>query len=103
MPFINGSWTSYPPTANQWANTQVESDGTKKAIPNWTLLGVSDKPQPGWIVAFPRAGTSGHVGILDYDGVGIGAGTSIVSKRFEFYDTTDPDKDGATRHRKYAP
>ncbi|MEI6607897.1 MAG: hypothetical protein WCP35_21555, partial [Verrucomicrobiota bacterium] len=101
VPWINWSyrhWCAYPPTANQWAGT--ENDG--KIIPNWTLLDTTELPQPGFIVAFPRIGTSGHVGILDYDGVGIGAGGEKVSKRFDFYETT-ASKDGLTRHRKYSP
>ena len=95
VPLINGYIPPYdPPLANQWAGTQ---SGT---ITDWTLLGTSAKPEPGFVVAFPRTGMSGHVGILDYDGVGIGAGTTNVNKNFNFYGT-DQYKNGATRHRQY--
>ena len=101
VPWINGwPWKRYPPVANQWAGTQKEEDGSVKSIPDWNISG--SYPQPGWIVAFPRKSGSGHVGILDYDGVGIAAGTYEVNKRFDFYSTTGV-KDGATRYRNYTP
>ena len=52
-------------------------------IPGWRYKGVTDSPQPGMAVASPRtsAGANhGHVGILDYDGSWISAGSKTVNK-----------------------
>jgi hypothetical protein len=101
---INGIFNSYPPLANEWAN----AEGTKynpivfdpitdvAIIPHWKLLNISEKPQPGWIIGHPQVDDAGHVGIIDYDGNGMGAGSSgTVNKNYdEFFD-------GSSRYRKY--
>lgn len=77
VPWINSGWVhSFPPSANQWAGTA----GTEqKNIPNWSLLGADAKPQPGYVVA--RGASTGHTGILDYDGAWISAGELNVNRK----------------------
>jgi len=72
--------------------------GDPTYIQGWPLLSPSTMPQPGWIIAHPDAGDAGHAAIIDWDGLGIGAGTSeTVNKNYtEFFD-------GTARARKYAP
>jgi hypothetical protein len=89
VPRINGRLRWGPPTANQWAG--VEStlhDGTfSSVIYRWELLPEDSFPQPGYVVSL-----QGHCGILDYDGVGIGAGSRDtpsggdpnVNRRYDF-------------------
>ena len=51
------------------------------------------------IVAHPNAESSGHAGITDYDGMGIGAGSTLgtVNKQYDrFYD-------GTSGFRRYEP
>lgn len=77
VPAINGYLHNYPPTANQWAGT-ASTDPILPfvyTIDHW-LLENTAYPQPGFIVAHPDPSGPGHVGIVDYDGEGIGAGTS---------------------------
>ncbi len=75
VPWINGiALRPFPPTANQWAAFDP------KPIPNWTLLSSGVYPQPGYMVAKGDMG-SGHVGILDYDGAWISAGTHNVNRK----------------------
>jgi len=88
-----------PPVANQWAGVQPGN------ITGWTLLPQNTPPQPGFVVAHPSAVTGaatagmGHCGILDYDGVGIAAGSSFgVSKMYPFLTPQSP-----SRFRKYSP
>ena len=66
--------SAYPPTANEWAN------GT--AISGWSFVGVGIDPEPGWICGHPSPVGSGHVGIVDYDGYGIAAGTFTVNRQY---------------------
>ena len=68
--------SSYPPSANDWA--------TGAPISGWRFLGTGLGPEPGWIVGHP-AGGHGHVGIVDYDGWAIAAGTSNVNRRFTLF------------------
>ncbi len=68
--------SSYPPSANDWA--------TGTPISGWRFLGNGVRPEPGWIVGHP-AGGHGHVGIVDYDGWAIAAGTSNVNRRFTLF------------------
>ena len=37
----------------------------------------------GWVIAHPNSLGSGHVGIVDFDGVGIAAGKKIVNRKYE--------------------
>ena len=89
-----------PPTANQWAGTQdthLLILGTQTDIEQWTLVSSPAYPQPGFIVAHPNDQGPGHVGITDYDGEGIGAGTSgTVNKNFDFLG-------GDSNWRQYEP
>ncbi len=92
VPWLNGNnpFKPYPPTANQWAGIDPIT------IPKWTLLPANTPPQPGFVVADPDSVGSGHCGILDYDGVGIGAGVTYhVSKYYPFF----PD----SSQRQYSP
>jgi hypothetical protein len=100
VPAINGHFNEYPPLANEWAGIEDTSiwPGDPTHIENWPILSSSTRPQPGWIIAHPNEGDSGHVAITDYDGEGIGAGSSgTVNKLFfQFWD-------GTSRLRYYAP
>lgn len=78
VPLVNGGLGLYPtspPTANQWAGTEVID------IPNWEFSQDDAKPQPGFVVARGHAGGPGHCGILDYDGAWISAGPSDVNRK----------------------
>lgn len=48
----------------------------------------------GWVIAHPNSLGSGHVGIVDFDGVGIAAGKKIVNRRFREW------LDGSSTYRK---
>jgi hypothetical protein len=54
-------------------------------IPNWRLLSENANPQPGYVVSsgVVTAG-SGHVGITDYDGRWISAGSYTVNRKANF-------------------
>jgi len=101
VPAINGIFSDYPPLANEWAGAEDTCPlipGFQTTIEDWPLLAGTNAPQPGYIIAHPKVGDSGHVAIIDYDGGGIGAGMSgTVNKLFpDFYD-------GTSRDREYAP
>ena len=100
VPAISGWLNEYPPTANQWAGTEDTNDllpGTQTGIDHWILENTLH-PQPGFIVAHPASDGSGHVGIVDYDGVGISAGSvGIVHRKYKFY------SDGTSGLRRYVP
>ena len=101
VPAINGYFAPFdPPTANQWAgaqDTHLLILGTQTDIEQWTLVSSPAYPQPGFIVAHPNDQGPGHVGITDYDGEGIGAGTSgTVNKNFDFLG-------GDSNWRQYEP
>lgn len=73
---------NYPPLANEWANGNV-------SIAGWQYLGNVIWPEPGFVVGHPASVGSGHVGIVDFDGEGIGAGQEIVHRRYiDFLDGT---------------
>ena len=85
VPATRGHWpiTRYPPLANDWAAYPTPTN-----IPNWQLLPVDVFPQPGYIVSrtnLENPGDSGHCGIVDYDGMGITAGESNVSRKIEHW------------------
>ena len=92
---------TYAPSANQWAGEDDTSLwlGFQAEIDGWTMPDVAAKPQPGMIIAWPRGGGSGHVGILDYDGGGISAEASTrrVGKKADFLG------DPTSRMRKPVP
>lgn len=100
VPAINGIPAEYPPLANEWAGTEDTHPfipGFQTDIDNWTLLTTS-YPQPGFIVGHPSASGPGHVGIVDYDGHGIGAGVSgTVNKKYPAF------LDGTSGFRRYDP
>ena len=75
-PKTRGWFNSYPPLANDWANPEYE-------IGDWILTAPAEFPEPGLIVADPDPETSGHMGILDFDGCGISAGLSNVNRHFD--------------------
>ena len=75
-PKTRGWVNSYPPLANDWANPSYE-------IGNWIPLTSGECPEPGYVFADPDPDTSGHMGILDFDGAGISAGISNVNRRFD--------------------
>jgi hypothetical protein len=96
VPPIHGGRTglrAFPPVANEWAG--IADTGIKPGFPqyifNWVLLPTNALPQPGWIIAHPQPGDSGHCAIHDYDGIGVGAGSdsSQVTKNYnQFFDGT---------------
>ena len=101
VPAINGIPATYPPLANEWAGTEDTHPfipGFQTDIDHWTLL-ITSYPQPGFIVGHPNASGSGHVGIVDYDGHGIGAGSvsGTVNKKYGLF------LDGTSGFRKYEP
>lgn len=74
--------THWPPTAKRWWSQNV-------TITGWTNLLQTNEPQPGYVVSRPGAHVTilgrdfimaGHVGILDYDGAWINAGSKTVNK-----------------------
>ncbi len=73
-----------PPLANEWAGS--------KRIEGWTHA--QGCPQPGWIIAHPNAFGSGHVGITDFDGAGVAAGSKFVNRRFKNW------QDGTSTYRR---
>jgi hypothetical protein len=83
---INGALKEFPPLANEWGgieDTEIIIDDPTY-IPNWRILPAETKPQPGFIIAYPTLPT-GHVGVVDYDGTGIAAGSSgTVNKNHPF-------------------
>lgn len=101
VPAINGLRNSYPPNANQWAGIQSASlipFNFTTAISNWPLLSAGTFPQPGYVIAHPKPGDSGHCGIVDYDGGGIAAGQSgTVNKKYQDF------QDGTSLMRNYTP
>jgi hypothetical protein len=76
---------TFPPVANQWAGIESTPEGGT-SISGWALLPQSAVPQPGYVVAHPNPSGSGHVGVLDYDGRGIGAGEFTVNRAYPFLD-----------------
>ena len=76
VPAIRGTppFSAYPPLANDWA--------TGSPISGWVFLGTGSDPEPGWICGHPSSGPHGHVGIVDYDGYCIAAGTHEVNRRY---------------------
>ncbi|MCQ2394023.1 MAG: hypothetical protein MJ249_07015, partial [Kiritimatiellae bacterium] len=68
---ISGNY--FPPLANDWANGDV-------VIQGWEFLGRDVYPEPGFVVGFPNAQGSGHVGIVDYDGWTISARPFAVTR-----------------------
>ena len=101
VPAINGVPATYPPLANEWAGTEDTHPlipGFQTDIDGWTLIPSVTYPQPGFIVGHPNASGSGHVGIVDNDGNGIGAGVSgTVNKDYTSF------LDGTSGFRKYEP
>ena len=51
-------------------------------IQGWTCIGTTDFPQPGYVVSEPHENCPGHVGIVDFDGIGVSAGRDNVNRRF---------------------
>jgi len=95
VPLFNGYLPPYdPPTANQWSGTEItvltglEGQEFNVSIPRWILHPQSEYPQPGFLIAHPSAKphssgfvrAAGHVGIIDYDGIPIAAGSKLVHK-----------------------
>jgi hypothetical protein len=83
---------SMPPLANHWADSG-------RAIAKWTFLG-NGMPQPEFVVIKMRAGSSGHMGILNYDGTWINAGRDTVNQSIHL--STHP-KHQPAMFRKYTP
>ena len=75
-PKTRGWLNSYPPLANDWADASYE-------IGDWVTLSSEGYPEPGYVAADPDPDTSGHMGILDFDGFGISAGMSNVNRHFD--------------------
>lgn len=83
VPKINGrvlpgvaGYLFRPPVANQWAgiaDTDHTTVGIQKELLGWSDPDLTGDPEPGYIIADPNPGGTGHVGIIDYDGQGISA------------------------------
>lgn len=69
--FLRGN--VYPPAANDWAQRNVEG---------WSRVNGLDF-EPGLVVGHPDLNSSGHCGIVDFDGFAVGAGEFRVTRRFE--------------------
>lgn len=46
-------------------------------------IGDEEYPQPGYVFADPDPDTSGHMGVIDFDGCGISAGMANVNRYFK--------------------
>ncbi len=79
-----------PPSANNWAGMpDVNDPNAPYPIPNWVLLADDAAPQPGRVCAsgYEIGGSSGHAGIIDYDGHWISASSAVggvVNRKAEF-------------------
>ena len=82
------TWTStYPPVAkDDWFNEPAKN--VNMIGSGWHQKSYSEMPQPGWIVSSGGGGGvgHGHVGVLDYDGTWISAGTKNVNKSVHLSD-----------------
>jgi hypothetical protein len=84
-----GVYLGSPPSANNWAGMpETGPNGDPNApypIPKWQLLEDDTKPQPGFVAASGSvAASSGHTGIVDYDGRWISAGPHTVNRKADF-------------------
>ncbi len=72
-----------PPTAEEW-------NESSSSTTSWTWLSNSSMPEPGYVVSRQRfSGLPAeytHVGILDYDGTWINAGSANVNKSIHLQD-----------------
>ena len=77
VPAIHGRlFRNYPPLANEWGDSSF-------TIAGWLCVSPEELPQPGYISAHPSGDdTSGHVGIVDFDGMGISAGMLNVNRNY---------------------
>lgn len=76
VPAIHGRlWRNHPPLANEWGDRSFSIQG-------WSCVGNSEFPQPGYVVSEPHENCPGHVGVVDFDGMGISAGKDNVNRRF---------------------
>ena len=64
---------AYPPTANDWCDSTIDISG-------WRFLDTSVRPQPGYVASL-FADPMGHVGIIDFDGVGISAQGEYITRK----------------------
>ena len=87
------------PMANEWAGNFLHFPANNEF---WPRLEIGQSVEPGFVVAIPRAATSGHVGIVDYDGMVMAAGGSNVHKNLGFYNLDVPlGRAEPSRHRQY--
>jgi hypothetical protein len=102
IPKINGYFFEYPPIANQWSGVSDSKWWTPvfdSDIDDWNLWQNIElfTMKPGMIIATPNQGGIGHCAIVDYDGEGIGAGSSgTVNKNYPFF-----IEEGGPRFRSY--
>ena len=76
VPAIHGRlWRNHPPLANEWGDRSF-------VIQGWSCVGTAEFPQPGYVVSEPHENCPGHVGVVDFDGMGISAGKDNVNRRF---------------------
>lgn len=77
VPAIHGRlWHAYPPLANEWGDRSFGIEG-------WSCVDVAGFPQAGFVSSDPATGgTPGHMGIVDFDGMGISAGMLNVNRNF---------------------
>ncbi len=83
---VNNVYYSGPHSANQWAAMPDSSDpGAPYPIPDWSVVSDTAPPQPGFVVASGNEnGSSGHCGIVDYDGRWISAGPYDINRNAKF-------------------
>lgn len=72
-----------PPGANDWYSSSY-------SIPSWTWAAASTLPQPGFAAIHQHVNDAvaggAHIGILDYDGTWISAGSATVNKSIHVSD-----------------
>ena len=90
VPWFNGTFPhSYPPVANQWAGVPPDPDNGYPAyeyhFSDWPLLASDSYPQPGMVAGKGfYTWSTGHCGIVDYDGQWISASGSKVQRHTSF-------------------
>jgi len=98
-----GVYLGGPPSANNWAGMpDINDPNAPYPIPNWTLLFDNASPQPGHVCAsgYEISGSSGHAGIVDYDGQWISASSAVggnVNRKAEFSSYRRHYQSGATK------
>jgi hypothetical protein len=99
VPWFNGTIYSYPPAANQWAGVPADAANGHPAyefnFTNWPLLSSNSYPQPGMVAGKGNySWSTGHCGIVDYDGQWISASGTKVHRHTGFVIGRNTDLSG---------